>query len=73
MKVIVLCVNDCTIGVYATAKKTDVAALNDWKRREPRWKTEKLKMGQTYSTGLGNYVKWHYHQHMFKVDEEAKP
>jgi hypothetical protein len=72
MKVTVLCLNDCAIGVYSTPKRANDAALADWRRREPRWKEQKLKLGQTYSTGLGNFHKWHYHQHTFKIDAEAE-
>ena len=68
----VLCLNDYAIGVYTTQKKADAAALLDWKRREPKWKEVKLTLGQTWSTGLGNFYKWHYHTHTFKVDAEAE-
>ena len=71
VNVTVLRLNDWPVGVYTTKKKAEAAALLDWKRREPRWKEEKLKFGQTWSTSTGNYHRWHYYTDTFKIDAEV--
>jgi hypothetical protein len=55
---VILTLNNRPIGLYANADKADEAAHVDWRYREPRW--EELDFGQTWSTGLGNYARWHY-------------
>lgn len=71
MKMTVLCVNDCAIGVYSTHELADAAATTDWERREQRHKG--LERGEAYSSfGNGSvYAKYYYHFHEFEVDAEA--
>jgi hypothetical protein len=71
---IVLCLNDYPIGVYTTSDLADAAALADWKRREPRWEAQDLRLGQSMSGFTGyKYMRYFYHQHEFALDAEAKP
>lgn len=72
---IVLCLNDYPVGVYTTEALADEAALSDWRKREPRWKEQGLKLGETmFGTMLPAHkaTKYYYHQHEFKVDAAAE-
>jgi len=73
MEMIVLSLNDFPLGVYTTQRRADAAALKDWKKREPMWKTHGLKFKEARSEfGSGaNYVRYHYHSRAFTVDAPA--
>jgi hypothetical protein len=71
-KLTVLCLNDYPIGVYSSEQFAEFAAVVDWKGREPRWREQGLKFKESFDGTIGSYVKWHYHQHEFEVDAEAR-
>ncbi len=69
---VVLCLNDFPVGVYATCDAADAAALADWRRREPLWEFHALTFGQAYNGRIGAYAKYRYHSHAFVVNAEAQ-
>ena len=72
---IVLCLNDFPIGVYTDAVLADYAAHLDWARREEPfqpWKPCGMQFGEGELNG-SIYKRYHYHQHEFVVDADAKP
>ena len=74
MKLIVLCLNDYPIGIYSTEELADAAALVEWQQREPKWKEQGLKIGESSDTVGGKpftFTKYYYHQHEFEVDAKA--
>ena len=66
MRLIVLCLNDCPVGVYSSNALADAAALEDWRRREPRWEELGLQFKQSVNGSI-----WFYWQHEFTLDKEA--
>ena len=55
MKLIVLCLNDHPIGVYSSNALADAAALEDWRRREPRWEELGLQFKQSVNGSIWFY------------------
>lgn len=72
---VVLCLNDFPIGVYTSTDAADKAARADWEKREQPnapWKPKGMKLGECYMQGSGVFTCYHYHQHEFTVDAEAR-
>ena len=75
MKLTVLCLNDYPIGVYESYEAAEQAALEEWRRREPRWKEQGLRPGETLSHTGGKphtFTKYCYHYHEFELGAEAR-
>jgi hypothetical protein len=72
---LVLMLNDWPIGVYASAIEAKAAAEADWKKREPRWEQQGLKLGESLdaiSLHSFPFQKWHYWKQEFTVSAEAR-